>query len=428
MKILRITPVILLCISNQAAAITLDEAITSVQKQQNVHEVVLEDLSYKSDIASAKQTVDQFLPNPYLFYNYTKPGDPRFASPLPQVNEGFPTRFVTGLVQKNYGIAVDYNILSLPQLIKKVQSINVAKAAAFTSTEHKKNEFFYILAQTYIELYRTEATLNLQKKIFEAAKGRHEELKTLFAYGRVSKSDMLRAYSDFLTSKMNVEKYQILFKEAQERYKVKFLVLHTDLSLPEASLSDIAPNLQTLKEQVKNNYAIQNANYTAQSYKNESQINKLALLPKITVGYRYALTQPDYHLSIPNYKQGTFIINATIDLLNITNYIGGRKYTIEEQKKKTEAKILTKNYIAEVEALWNDTKYQEELIEILSQVVKNAKEAHAITKQEVRSGTKSFTDELLAKQEYTMAELNLLEAKLKKVENIHRLKFLISKR
>ena len=142
MKILRITPVILLCISNQAAAITLDEAITSVQKQQNVHEVVLEDLSYKSDIASAKQTVDQFLPNPYLFYNYTKPGDPRFASPLPQVNEGFPTRFVTGLVQKNYGIAVDYNILSLPQLIKKVQSINVAKAAAFTSTEHKKNEFF----------------------------------------------------------------------------------------------------------------------------------------------------------------------------------------------------------------------------------------------------------------------------------------------
>ena len=428
MKVLRTTSVILLCIAKHATAVTLDEAITSIQKQQNVHEVVLQDLSYKSDIASAKQTVDQFLPNPYLFYNYTKPEDPRFASPLPLNNEGFPTRFVTGLVQKNYGIAVDYNILSLPQLIKKVKSINVAKAAAFTITEHKKNKFFYVLAQTYIELYRTEATLNLQKKIFEAAKGRYEELKMLFTYGRVSKSDMLRAYSDFLTSQMNVEKYQILLKDAQEKYKVKFLTLHTDLSLPDASLSDVAPSLQTLKEQVTNNYEIQSANYTAQSYKNESQISNFGLLPKITIGYRYAMTQPDSHLSIPNYKQGTFVVNATMDLLNITNYIGGKKYAIEEQKNKTEAKILTKNYIAEVEALWNDTKYQEELIEILSQVVKNAKEAHAITKQEVRSGTKSFTDELLAKQEYTMAELNLLEAKLKKVENVHRLKFIVSKR
>ena len=97
------------------------------------------------------------------------------------------------------------------------------------------------------------------------------------------------------------------------------------------------------------------------------------------------------------------------------------------KKNYTEAKILIKNYTTELEYLWHDTIHQENVIKILHQVVQNAKEAYRITKKEVKSGSKSFTDEMLAKQEYTKAELNLLEAQLQKVENIYKIKFLINK-
>ena len=51
-------------------------------------------------------------------------------------------------------------------------------------------------------------------------------------------------------------------------------------------------------------------------------------------------------------------------------------------------------------------------------------EVYNITKNEVRSGTKPFTEELRTKQDYNTAELNLIEAKLKRTQNIARLKFL----
>ena len=135
------------------------------------------------------------------------PGNVRFAKSS-QTNTAIPSRFITGLTQKNYGIEMKYDILSLPQLIKKIQSINNIKKSAITSYNSKTNKFLYNLTTTYIELYRAKATLNLQKEIFKTAQTRYNELKILLSYGRVSKSDMLRAHSDFLTSKMNVQKQQ----------------------------------------------------------------------------------------------------------------------------------------------------------------------------------------------------------------------------
>ena len=103
--------------------------------------------------------------------------------------------------------------------------------------------------------------------------------------------------------------------------------------MPNANLYDVAPTLNALKTQLKNNQEIQSTQYVAKNYKTESQINSLALLPKIVAGYRYTAITPDQSLTIPQYKQGTFTITATFDLLNIKNYFAKKRYSADAQKK-----------------------------------------------------------------------------------------------
>ena len=418
---------ILLLLSTQVHAITLGDAISTVanEKYPNIsNELVVENEAYNSNVALARQSISQYAPVPYLFYSYSTPIATQLNGSLPS-GFNFPTKFITGLTQENYGFAVDYNIASLPQAVRKIQSIGVVKSAAKNSMEGKKAEFYYNLANVYIELYRAEAMLNLQKKIYETAKARSVEIQKNAQYGIISKKDSLLSESELMQAEMNLENYQNILKNAQARYQEKFKTLHTGLELVETPLFQIAKSVEELKEKITQNQKVIALNQTAKSYRIESGIEKLNLLPKVTVTYRNMFNNPDPSLGFPNYMQTTFAVNANFNLLNVTNYYGSKKNAHESKKKFAEAKIVKASYEIEAVNLWNDTKHQEELILVLKKVVNNAREVYNITKNEVRSGTKPFTEELRAKQDYNTAELNLIEAKLKRTQNIARLKFLM---
>jgi len=227
-----------------------------------------------------------------------------------------------------------------------------------------------------------------------------------------------------MQAEMNLEKDENALKNAQVKYKEKFQTLHYDLQITETPITKIAQNTEDLKEKIINNQNIISLNQVAKSYKIESSIEKLNLLPKVTITYRNLFNHPDPSLGFPNYMQTSFAVNANFNLLNINNYFASKKYSHEEKKKKAEAKMFKASYETESVNLWNDARHQEELILVLTKVVQNAKEIYNITKNEVRSGTKPFTEELRAKQDYNTTELSLIEARLKKAQNIQRLKFL----
>ncbi len=417
---------ILLLLSTQSHAITLGDAISTVVNDTSAsisNELIVENEAYNSNIVASKQSISQYAPVPYLFYSYSTPLSTQLNGSLP-AGFNFPTKFITGLTQENYGFAVDYNIASLPQAVRKIQSIGVVRSAAKNSMEGKKAEFYYNLANVYIELYRAEEILILQKKIYETAKARAIEIQKNAQYGMASKKDSLLSESEILQAEMNLENYQNILKNAQAKYQEKFKTLHAGLELVETPLFQIAKNVDELKEKITQNQNVIALNQTAKSYKIESGIEKLNLLPKVTITYRNMFNNPDSSLGFPNYMQSTFAVNANFNLLNITNYYGSKKNSHESKKKFAEAKIVKASYEIEATNLWNDTRHQEELILVLTKVVNNAREIYSITKNEVRSGTKSFTEELRTKQEYHTAELNLIEAKLKKMQNIQRLKFL----
>ena len=139
---------ILLLFSTQVYAITLGEAISTIasEKSENIaNELVVENEAYNSNIAASKQSISQYTPVPYLFYSYSTPLATQLNGSLP-AGSNFPTKFITGLTQENYGFAVDYNIASLPQAVRKIQSISVVRSAAKNSMEGKKAEFYYNLA------------------------------------------------------------------------------------------------------------------------------------------------------------------------------------------------------------------------------------------------------------------------------------------
>lgn len=405
-------------------AITLDQAIATVTQEHNADEIIREDLLYKSNVATAIESTSSYTPEVFLFFNYSKPYTPRFQS---ETNQSTLSRFATGLIQENYGIGVSYNILNTLQLIQKIKAGNNAKSLAFTQKNYKNNEFIYKLTQSYIKLLKSEETLKLQKQILETSKTRYTELQTLFEYGRVSKVDMLRSYSEYLKSETSVEEYEKEILIAKKEYQDVFQVLHTNLEIPEMSLSQIAQDETALEQMISESNAIRATELMAYGYKMESSVQKLSLLPKITVGFRHTFTNPDANLSLTNYRQNLFSVNATLNLLNIGNYFKAQKYSYDAQHQQNETRILRKNNLTEAKKLWHNTEHQEKLIEIYTQIVKNTKETYNITQKEVKAGSKSFLDESLAKQDYISAELNLLDAKLAKVENIYKLKFLTSR-
>ncbi|MFT4968074.1 MAG: outer membrane protein TolC [Candidatus Deianiraeaceae bacterium] len=411
---------LILFFTYQSYAITITEAIYSIQN--NADEIIVQNYTKESNYANAMQSLNTYLPNTYLYYNYIDPSTPKFSSNL-QNTDRF-TSFATGLKQEGYGIAMEYNILAIPQVIKKIHSINIVRSNLHATAQYAKNKFLFSLAQTYITLYRTEAVLKLQTKIIDATEARYKEIKNLFAHGRVSKSDMLMAQSDYLTAKVSVKHYRNSLIIAKKRYKDKFSTLHKNMHIPNVSLYSVAPNIQTLKKQIQQNYAIKSTEYTAKAYKLESQINTLGLLPKVTIGYRHQFTNPDIQLQIPTYQQGTLSVNVQMDLLNFSSFFGSKKYQYGKLQKETEVKIMIRDHLTQAEELWNDTQHQQEMEKILQKVYRNTKETYDITKKEVKNGSKTFADELFARQEYASAELKLLEAKLQKVENIFQLKFL----
>lgn len=416
--------ILLIFFANNVRATSLDEAIMSVYKDTSTPEIQSQDLAHKINRSNSIESVQKVLPNVYLYYNYSKPGTPNFIGSSPSDNSTF-GRFVTGLVQNNYGIAAEYNMLAIPQLIIKISASGNATRASRSATQSKKDEFYYNLAITYIDLCRSKYTLDLQQKIFETTRSRYHEIQKFFSYGRSTKKDLLSAEAAFLTAGANVEQYKNNLTIAQKKYIDKFSVLHTDLTLPNPSLDIVAKSLDELKQLVQeNNQDLQSLRYAAKSYNSESYIAALDLLPTVTVGYREAYTRVDPILSIPNYTQNTFYISARLDLLNMTKYLASSRYNNDKNRKLFEAKIAKKNYVTEIESLWHNTKHQEEMIIILQKVVANSKEVYDITRKEVEYGSKSFTDELQAKQDYTSSELQLLEAKLKKAENIYKIKYL----
>ena len=418
---------LLLVISFNSYSTTLNEAISQVVNETNyenkANEVIIEQETYNSSISSAKQTIVQYTPTPYLFFTYSNPFQTHLDGTLPN-NITIPPKFITGLVQKNYGFAIDYNIASIPQAIKKIQSMIVVKAVAKSTMEGKESEFYYNLSTIYLELYKTQATLSLQEKIYEIAKIRYTEIQKNTQYGMASKKDLLMSESDLLKAEMNLENYKNLLQNAQEKYIQKFKIIHTDLTIPDTSLFSIANNIEELRNKILNNQNIIATNKLAQSYKIESNIEKLNLLPKVTLTYRQLFNNPDPSLGFPNYSQSIFSVNANFNLLNINSYFASKKYSHEEKKKKAESKLMKSSYETEAVNIWHETQHQEQMIIVLTKVVKNLQEVYLITKNEVRTGLKSYTEELLKKQEYQSAELELLNAKIKKAQNIQRLKFL----
>lgn len=409
---------------HNARAISLNEAIAFTYSDTSAPEIQSQNLAHKVNRANAIESTQKMLPSVYLYYNYSKPGVPHFRGDSAS-NIGTIGRFVTGLVQNNYGIAAEYNVFAIPQLMIKISSAGNATKASRAATQSKKDEFYYSLATTYIALCRSTHTLNLQKKIFETAESRYHEIQKFFSYGRSTKKDLLSAEAALLTAQANLEKYKNDLDIAQKKYIDKFSVLHEDLVIPEPPLETVAKSLEDLKQLVQeNNQDLKSLRYTAKSLGSESRIAALDLLPTVTVGYREAYTKVDPALALPDYTQGTFYITARMDLLNLTKYMGSFRYNNDKNRKIAETKIAKKNYITEAESLWYDTKHQEGMIKVLQKVVTNSKEVYAITKREVEYGSKSFSDELQAKQDYTSSELQLLEARLKKAENVYRLKYL----
>ncbi len=421
----------LLVLSSKSYATTMREAISVVANQTQdgkiANELSVENEAYYANIAGAKQTISQYIPTPYLFYSYSNPFSTVLSSSASS-SLTIPTGFITGLKQENYGFAVDYNIASLPQALKKVQSVGISRSAARNTMEGKKAEFYYNLANVYIELYRAEETLNLQKKIYETAKSRFAEIQKNAQYGMASKKDILLAESELLQSEMSLENSHNVVKNAQAKYQEKFQTLHTNLELSDGFLSEIATNIEDLKAKILQNQNVIALNQTAKTYKIESTIDKFNMLPKVTLTYRNLINHPDSSLGFPNYTQSTFAVNVNFNLLNVSNYLGSKRNYHESKKKMAEAKIVKNSYETEAVNLWNDVRHCESLIVVLTKVVNNSREVYNITKNEVRSGTKSFAEELRTKQDFHAAELNLIEARLKKAQNIQRLKFLTGAR
>lgn len=408
-------------VCGKAYAINLKEAITSTEKPP---EILVQEYTHKSNKIIAFESAQGIVPNVYLYYNYSKPGKPRFDGGASSSNDTF-GRFITGVRQESYGVAAEYNIFAIPQLFVKMYSANNSIKSSFFRTQNKKSEHYYNMAVAYIGLYRAQNLVKLQKKVYETAKSRYEEMNKYFLYGRIAKKDVLSAESEYLMSQTVLDKIQNQLKTAQQKYIDKFSILHSNLEIPTVSLSQVAKNLEDLKNIIeRRNKDLQSLKYAANGYKSESYISAINMLPAVTVGYREAYTVLDPLLAQPNYQQGTFYVNARMDLLNMTKYLSTFRYNAEKNKKIAELKIAKMNYTVEAENLWNDTLNQEKTISVLERVVSNYKEIYKITQKEVRYGAKSFTDELEAKKNYTQSQIDLLEAKLKKAENIYKLQHL----
>lgn len=418
---------ITILISHFAFATSLNDAISQAYNNKP-SEILKEEKTKDSTISQAIQSVDPYLPNASLYYNYTQPGAPTFSKPLNTTNSAIPQRFITGLTQTQYGIGVDYNIIAISQLVKKISAIGASKNVANFQMMSAKSSYIYNLVDAYISLYRAKETLLLQEKILQTAEKRASELQNLFQYGKISKSDMLSAQSDFLKSKMDVKNYQNILQNAKNKYIDLFhFNPPNDMLLPYTKLSDVAKNLKDLKMQIHQNYDISAMKNNVKTLKIESQIANLTLLPKITIGYKHNFTNPDKNINIPNYRQNIFSVNANLDLLDIRNYFSGKQLNNDSQKKAMESEILLQKYLTEAEDLWNTIQYYEEMEQTMTKIVQNTEESHRITRNEVAYGLKTFTEELLAKQNYYNAKLNLLETQLQKTAKIYRLKFLTNK-
>lgn len=416
---------LLLQFSVPVFATSLEEAIYNIYLE-TPPEITKEDYSYNSSVAQSAQSAGDYIPKASLYYTLVKPGTPAFDGPI-NTDGSFPIQFITGLTQEQYGISLEYNLLAISQLMKKVSAISSAKNFASSQANSAKSNYVYSLVQAYIDYYRANETVTLQEKILETASKRKAELKTLFQYGKTPKSDMLVAESDFLKSRMNLKNAKNLLNNSAKKYEdIFYSPPPQTLELPKVSLADIAPNLQTLKEKIHQNYDFSAIKSSAKGLKIESQIAKLSLLPKVTVAYRHNFTNPDQNLNIPNYNQGIASINASVDLLNVRNFFASRQFIADFHKKNAEAEILLKKYVTEAEELWHEVKYLEEMEIVMEEVLQSTHEVYKITQNEVLYGTKTFADELLARQHYFVAKLDLLDAKLQKTLKLYRLKFLTS--
>lgn len=416
---------ICLLISSTALATTLKQALFQEFSSQSSEEIILTEQAQKASISQAIGTASEYIPQASLYYSYTKPGSPSYNSPLNTANSNFPVRFITGLIQEQYGLSLEYNLFAIPQLVKKIQGIGLAKSLSNSQKVNKQSEFYYTLTETFLNLYKAKESYKLKQEIYQTAKTRATETTQLFEYGKISKADMLSTQSELLKAELEIQNQENILANALNQYQDKFSQTPPQqMELQEQNITEIAKNLEDLKEIIAQNHGISAIQKESDAYKIESQINKISLMPKVTVGYRQNFTNPDQSLSIPNYTQGTFSINANFNLLNIRSLFQAKQYHFNAQQKQIEAKVLLRQYLTEAEDLWKQVEYYTKLETVLEQVIKNTEETYIITKEEVKYGTKNFTDELLAKQNYHSAKLELLEAKLQKTAKIYRIKFL----
>ena len=86
--------IIFLIFSQNVFATTIDEAINDVMNDKLASEIQVQNFAHKINKSNAIEASQKVLPNVYLYYNYAKPGTPKFESVEFQSNSTF-GRFVT---------------------------------------------------------------------------------------------------------------------------------------------------------------------------------------------------------------------------------------------------------------------------------------------------------------------------------------------
>ena len=387
-KIILTTISIILLITSNSFAITLEDAINSAK--ENNYEIKSQEYSYKAAKSEKLKSLGGFLPQVSIDINNGS-RKTKIAS-NPQINNDLDSKTFTASQNLFNGMADVSEVKKANNILKREKAIKDSKIQQVTLN----------VIRSYLDILKYKKLLEIGEDNLKSQKNLLYYVTRKFKVKDATKSEIAKAKADFIKAKNDQTSNQNNFDLAVasfNRYTGLNFESYDTLEGVEEKVQEYKKIDELFKVALERNPEVRAAKYGFIASKHSANASKSALSPKVTLNFSTSEQKNSLYLNNQQERDTSIYLNVNVPIFNsgqnyfdIASTSNSRKketYNYESVKSQVQNSIIEyskkqRNY----ESSYKSAKELEKANEIYLQTLR----------QEEKFGTKSIIELLEAKQ------------------------------
>ena len=276
-----------------------------------------------------------------------------------------------------------------------------------------ENDLFQSVIQTYIDVRRDQASLEIRRNNVDVLRRQLEETRARFEVGEITRTDVAQAEARLASAQATLAQQQALLATSRANYTAVVGQAPGTLE-PEPELTAIPPTVTQAYETAQtNNPDLLAAELNEQASRARVARERAETRPRVSVAGRTSFQRDANDFNLDQYQAGATIGTT----LNLPLYRGGattsRIRAARETNNADRINIETtrRSIVQQVNQAWNQLQAQRASLISNEEQVRAARIAFEGVQAETQAGLRTTLDVLNAQAELREAELALVRAR-----------------